>query len=97
MALEEVGLALERVGHALVNVNVLLRAVHDADKAKLERVHTPREYVECMRARIHQIELGQDADCPPALRIDGPRELEGLRVGKVDVSGGDSEDDAVRA
>lgn len=36
MALEE--LALERVRHALVNVDVLLRSVHDTDKAELERV-----------------------------------------------------------
>ena len=67
MVLEEVGLAPERVGHALV---VQLRAVHDANKAELEQEHAPREYVERMRAHIHQVEVGQDADCPPALRID---------------------------
>ena len=75
MVLEEVGLAPERVGHALV---VQLRAVHDADKAELEQEHAPREYVERMRAHIHQVEVGQDADCPPALRID----REGLGVAR---------------
>ena len=48
-----------------------------------------------MRARIHQVELGQDANRPPALGVNGPRELQGLGVGKVDVGGGDGEDDAV--
>ena len=75
MVLEEVGLAPERVRHALV---VQLRVVHDADKAKLEQEHAPREYVERMRAHIHQVEVGQDADCPPALRID----REGLGVAR---------------
>ena len=95
MTLEEVGLAIKRVRHALVDIDVLLRADHEANKAKLERVHAPREYVERVRARIHRVELGQDDDRPPVLGIDGPRELQGLGVGKVDVGGRDSEGDAV--
>src|SRR6266702_3369613 len=94
MALEEVSFALERVGHALVDVDVLLRAVHDADEAELERVYPPREHVERVRACVHQVELRQDADRSPALGVDGPRELQGLGVGEVDVCGGDGEDDA---
>ena len=84
MTLEEVGLAIERVGHALFDIDVLLRAVHDANKAKLEGVHAPRKHVERVRARIHQVELGQYANHPPTLGVDGPRELQGLGVGKVD-------------
>jgi len=94
MAPEKLGLALERVGHALVGVDVPLRAVHDADEAQLERVHAPREHVERVRARVHQVELRQDTDCPAALGVDGPRELERVRVGEVDVCGGDGENDA---
>ena len=94
MAFEEFGFALERVGHALVGIDVPLRAVHNADKAELERVDTSREYVERVRARVHQVELRQDADRPPALGVDGPRELERIRVGEVDVRRGDGEDDA---
>ena len=48
-----------------------------------------------MRARIHRVELGQDADRPLALGVNGPCKLQRLGVGKVNVGGGDSEDDAV--
>jgi hypothetical protein len=94
MTSEELRLAPERVGHALVAVNVPLRAVHDADKAQLERVHAPREHVERVRVRIHQVQLGEDRDRPPTLRVDGARELERVRVGEVHICGGDREDDA---
>ena len=65
MTSEELRLALERVAHALVAVDVPLRAVHDTDEAQLERVHTPREHVERVRARMHQVQLGEDPDRPP--------------------------------
>jgi len=94
MTREKLGLGLERIGHGLVGVYVPLRAVHDADKAQLERVHAPREDVERVRARVHQVELGQDADRPPALGVNGPRELEGVRVGEVYVCSGDGENNA---
>jgi hypothetical protein len=94
MASEELRLAFERVGHALVGVDVPLRAVHDADEAQLERVHAPREHVLRVRARIHQVQLGEDADRPPALGVDGPRKLERVRVGEVYVCGGDGENNA---
>jgi hypothetical protein len=86
MALEKVRLRIERVSHALVDVDVLLRAVYDADEAELERVHAPRQYVERVRARVHQVELRQDADRPPSLRVYRPRKLQGLGISKVDVS-----------
>ena len=76
MALEKVRLAVERVRHALVDVDVLLRAVHDADEAKFERVHAPREHIECVRARIHQVKLRQYTNRPPSLWVHGPRELQ---------------------
>ena len=47
-----------------------------------------------MRVRIHQVQLGEDADRPPALGVDGAHELERVRVGEVYVCGGDGEDDA---
>ena len=89
---EELALALERVAQRLLRVDVRLRAVHDADEAQLERVHAPREDVERVRARVHQVELGEHADRAPALGVDGPRELEGFRVREVDVRGGHGED-----
>ena len=75
---EEIGLALQRVAERLLRVDVRLRAVHDADEAQLERVHAPREDVERVRARVHQVELCEHADRASTLRVGGPRELEGF-------------------
>jgi len=75
MGPKEHSLAFERVRHALVGVDVPLRAVDDADEAQLERVHTPREHVERVCARVHQVELREDTDRPLALGVDGSREL----------------------
>ena len=68
-----------RVGHVLIGVDVPLRAVHD-EKAQLERVHEPREHVKRVHIRIHQVQLGEDADRPPALKADRPRELDLART-----------------
>ena len=83
MTFEELCLAFEGVGHVLVGVDIPLRTVHDADEAQFERVHASCEHVERVRASIHQVQLGEDADCPPALWVDGPHELVGVGVGKV--------------
>jgi hypothetical protein len=48
-----------------------------------------------VRASIHQVHLGEDADCLPALWVDGSRELEGVGVGEFYVCGGDCENDAI--
>jgi hypothetical protein len=95
MTFEKVRLAFEGVGHALVGVDVPLRTVHDADEAQFERVHASRQHLKRMRASIHQVQLGEDADCPPALWVDGSRELEGVGVGEVYISGGDCENDTI--
>ena len=95
MTLEKLRLAFEGVGHALVDVDVPLRTVHDADEAQFERIHASREHVKRVRASIHQVQLGEDADCPPALWVDGSRKLEGLGVGEVHICGGDRENDTI--
>jgi hypothetical protein len=95
MTREKLRLTFEGVGHALVGVDVPLRTVHNADKAQFERIHASREHVKRVRPSIHQVQLGEDADCPPALWVDGPRELEGVGVGEVYVCGGDRENDAI--
>lgn len=95
MTSEKLRLAFEGVGHVLVGVDVPLRTVHDADEAQFKRVHASCEYVKRVRASIHQVQLGEDADCPPALWVDGSGELEGFGVGEVYVCGGDRENDAI--
>lgn len=40
-----------------------------------------------MRVRIHQVQLGDGADRPPALGVDGPCELEGVQVGEDSLAG----------
>jgi hypothetical protein len=84
------------VGHALVGVDVPPQIIHDIDESQFERVlHASREHVKRVRASIHQIQLGKDADCPLALWVDRSRELEGVRVGEVHVCGGNRENDAI--
>lgn len=95
MTSEKLRLAFERVGHALVGVDVPLRTVHDADEAQFEWVHASREHLKCVCTSIHQVQLGKDADCPPALWVNGSRELEGVGVGEVYVCGGDRENDTI--
>jgi hypothetical protein len=54
--------------------------------------------VETQFARVHasreHIKRGEDAECPPALWVDGSRELKGVRVGvgEVYVYDGDEND-----
>lgn len=91
---EEVLLAPELLVHGLLRVDVLLTPPDDADEAELERVDPPRQDVGRVRARVHEVELGQDADRATPLRVDCPRELERLGVGEVDVGGRDGQDDA---
>lgn len=95
MTFEKLRLAFEGVGHALVGVDVPLRTVHDADETQFERVHASREHVKRVGASIHQVQLGEDADCPPALWVNGSRELERVRVGEIYICGGDRENDTV--
>ena len=97
VAPEELGLGLERVRHGLLDVDVRLRAVHDADEAELERVHAPGEDVERVRACVHEVEFGEDADGASALGVDGAGELEGFGIGEVDVGGGYSENNTTRS
>jgi hypothetical protein len=95
MTFEKLRLAFEGVGHALVGIDVKLRTVHDADEAQLERVHASREYVERVRTSIHQVRLAEDAGCPPALWVDGSRELERVGVGEVYLCEGDRENGSI--
>ena len=94
MCAEELVLGVECLLHVLLRVDILLTAVHHADEAELERVDAAGEDVDGVGAGVHEVKLGEDADGASALRIDGARELERVRVGEVDVGGGDSEDDA---
>jgi hypothetical protein len=73
---EELGLRLECVMHGFVRVDILLAAVHDADEAKLEGIDATRENIKCVRAGVHQVELGEHANRAAALRVNGPRKLE---------------------
>ena len=95
MTFEKLRRAFEGVRHALVGIDVPLRTVHDGDEAQFGRVHVFREYVERVRASIHQVRLAEDANCPPALWVDGSRELEEVGVGEVYICEGDRENDGI--
>jgi hypothetical protein len=94
MRAEELHFCVTGVSQGLANVDVLLGAVDDPDEAELERVHTSCEDVQCVGACIHQVELRQNANGAPALRVNLPSQLERLGVGEVDVRRRHGEDDA---
>ena len=50
-------------------------AVDDVDEAQPERVYVPHEHVECVCARVHRVKIREDADCPPAMGVDGSHKL----------------------
>jgi hypothetical protein len=87
-------LFLHRVRHGQALVDILLAPVDDSDEAELERVDATGEDVGSVRAGVHKVELGEDADRSEASRVDRAGKFEGVGVGKVDVGGGDGEDDA---
>lgn len=94
MSREELLLVLHRVGHGKVGVDVLLRSIDDSDEAEFERVDSTGEDIGSVGSSVHEIELGEDSDGSKASRINGTSELEGIRVGEVDVGWRDGEDDA---
>ena len=44
----------------------------------------------------HEVNLGQDTDCPLALRIHLPRHLQTIRIRQIGVRSSDGKDDTVR-
>jgi hypothetical protein len=95
MISEKLLLLPQRLFHRQPSIDILLTPVHDADKPELERVRPPRKNIERIRSGVHEVELCEHADCAETSRIDGPRELERVRVGDILVCGGDGEDDGV--
>lgn len=93
---EKVNLGEKLLAHGLVRVDVLLRAIYDADEAELEGVHATGEDVQRVGAGVHEVELGEHANRAPSLRVDVARELERVRVGEVHVGRADGEDHAGR-
>jgi len=92
MRVEEFLLLAAGLVHREVEVNVLLRPVDDTDKAELERVCPASENLERVGACVHEVELGENTERAKTTGVDGARELEGVRVGQVDIGRGDCED-----
>lgn len=94
MALKKLLLFPARILHRDIRHDILLTAIDDADKAELEGVRPASEDIERIRARVHEVEFCQDAQCPQPAWVDGPGKLERVGIGEVDVGGGDGKDDA---
>ena len=85
MGEEELTLGHEGGLDVLAAVDVLLRTIDDADVAATQRQQAVLEDFARVRAVVHEIELGDDADGAHARRIDLARQLERVRVGQVGV------------
>lgn len=92
---EKLPLGSKCIGQGLVPLNVLLRAVDDADEAQFQGVDAARENVESVCSVIHEIQLGEDTDGSLSHGVDMTGELQCLGVDQVLVSGRDGKDDAV--
>ena len=44
----------------LARFDVLLRAIDDPHVAQTQRVHLALQHINCIRATVHQVQLGQD-------------------------------------
>ncbi|KAH9407482.1 hypothetical protein TYRP_012302 [Tyrophagus putrescentiae] len=73
------------LGDAFPLFDVLLRAVHHADDAQLDGNDAPGEHLSGVRARVHDVQLGEHCQRPVAARVHLARRLDGVRVGKVGV------------
>lgn len=85
--LEEPCLVGPGILHRALSVDVLLTSVYDADETEFEGVHATGEDVQGVGASIHEVEFGKDTDGALALGIDRTCELEGIRVGEIDIGG----------
>ena len=95
VVLEKVLFGLEGRVDGLLVVNVPLSAVDDRDIAETERDDAPSQDVDHIGALVHQIHLGEDADGALALGVHLSGQLQAVRVGEIDVGGGDGQDDGV--
>lgn len=95
MVLEEVGFGLEGILHGLVPLDILLRAVDNANESQLQGIDAARENIESVGTMIHQVNFGQDADSTSAERINMTGKFEGLGVDQIHVGRGHGENDAV--
>ena len=91
---EELRLALPRLADGPPLRNVLLAPIDDANVPELQRHHLAAEVRARVRAAVHDVELGDDADRALALRVHEARERQGVAVREVAVRRGDGEDEA---
>lgn len=85
VVLKEFVFGFQSIIHGLVALNILLGTVHHTNEAELQWVHSAGQNVESVGAVVHQVELGEDADGPPAERIHMSGKLQSLRVDEVDI------------
>ncbi len=95
VVLEKVSFGLQSIRERSAALDVRLRTVDNTNKAKLQRVYTSRQDIHGVCSVIHEIQLGEDTNCPLAHGVDMASQLQRLRVDKIDVCGGDGEDDTV--
>lgn len=93
---EEILLGLNSFVHRFPPLDVLLRAIHCTNEAQLQGVDATRKDVQSVRAMIHKINLGEHTNGTSAQGIDMAGKFQGLGIDKVNVGGGDSQNDTVR-
>ena len=70
MVLEEFRLALPRVVHTFLHIDILLTAIHGTYEPEFERVNSAGEDVECIGPCVHEVQFSKNSDCTATLRIN---------------------------
>ena len=96
MTFKEALFGFESLIHGLAGKNVLLAAVDDADKTEFQRKHLASQDIQRVRACIHQIQLGHDANRALAHWVHLPRQLETVRVGQIRIGRRHRENNAAK-
>ena len=93
LSLEERRFVLNSVFDVFLVNDVLLRPVDDPDDAELDGDDAAAQDVDSVGARVHEIQLGDDGQRPPPVRVNIPRDLQRLRGGHVSIGRAHGEDD----
>jgi hypothetical protein len=82
---EEIPLVFQGERYGLFIFNVALPSVDDRNVTKTKRNYAPSQNVNNISSSIHEIDLGENPDCPCALGIRLSGELQTVGISQIGV------------
>jgi hypothetical protein len=96
VVLEELTFMVQSSTDRLLVLDIPLTTIDNRNVTKTKVNDAASENVYDVRARVHQVNLGEHTDRTLTLGVNLPRHLESIRVRKIGVSGSHGEDDTRR-